>query len=336
MSHHRLHVLVILGALAVGVPPASAQRGPSPPRVGACFYEDAGFRGQYFCASAGATMPQVPEEANDRISSIRIFGPAEVVVFKDADFRGSSHRYDSDVYDLAREGFNDRVSSFHVNSRGYGSRTGNWGGAYGGGSYGYADADRSSRGEWYPNWDEAVPDVGACFYADRDFRGRHFCERIGSVVTQVPSGTNDEISSVRLFGNASVTVFQDRAFSGGSRRFDYDIRDLRREGWDDTISSFRVTSRGHGYGGYGGGAYGGGSYGGGAWGSGHPGSSGGHMTYQQAKAVVRSAYLSVLDREPDPASSSYVSKVMNDNWSEQQVRNELMRSQEYKTKHRGR
>lgn len=330
------------GALVILLPSgASAQWGRPPvPRVGACFYQDANFRGQYFCAPVGATVTQVPLEANDQISSIRILGNAEVTVFKDADFRGSSRRFDSDVYDLDRDGFNDRVSSYRIDSPGHGyGGNGNWGGAYGGGAYGgHYDGGSyggGGLGGWSPSWGyERPPDSGACFYQNPNYGGKYFCSRLGAVVTQVPGGSNDRISSIRLFGNTSVTVYADRGFSGLSRRFDYDMRDLRREGWNDTISSFRVAARGYGHksGNWGGGAYGGGSYGGGSWGGGHTYSAG-RVSYQEAQRIVARAYRSVLGRDPDPGSSGYVTRVMNGQMSESQVEAELRRSPEYKQKH---
>ena len=337
MRRHTLVGLIVGLSIAAGASSASAQWGrPQTPRVGACFYEHADFRGDYFCAPVGATEPQVPYGVNDRISSIRIFGSAEVIVHKDQDFRGSSKRFSSSVYDLSQAGFNDCISSYRVDSRGYGYG----GGAYGGGSYGEGPYHDDAYGGWSPNWGyERVPDAGVCFYEHPNFGGKYFCARHGSVVTQVPSGSNDRISSIRLFGNTEVTVYNDRGFSGGSRRFDYDMRDLRRAGWNDTISSFRVTGRRGNQGNWGGGAYGGGSYGGGSYGGGwndHSDSGnhgGGRVSYDQAKQIVRRAYLSVLGREPDAGSSGYVTKVMNDRWSQQQVENELRKSAEYRQKH---
>lgn len=328
--------LVATALVALSATGASAQWGrPSPPRSGACFYQDADFRGQYFCAPVGATVTQVPLEANDQISSIRVFGNAEVTVFRDAEFRGASRRFNSDAYDLSRDGFNDRISSYRIDSPGYGyGGSGNWGGAYGGGSYG-GHSDGGYGGGWFPAWGyERPPDAGACFYQDPNFSGKYFCSKVGAVVTQVPGGTNDKISSIRLFGNTSVTVFADQGFSGLSRRFDYDMRDLRRDGWNDTISSFRVGSRGYGHsnGNWGGGAYGGGSYGGGSWGSGHANAPI-RMTYQQAQQVVARAYRSVLGRDPDSGSSGYVTRVMNGQLTEQQLMNELRKSPEYRQKY---
>jgi hypothetical protein len=320
---------------------ASAQWGrPRTPSVGACFYEDADFRGEYFCAPVGASVRQVPYGINDRISSIRVFGGAEVTIYRDADFRGSSKHFSFDVYNLARNGFNDRVSSYEISPRG-GGYGGGWGGAYGGGSYGHGPyGGDDSYGGWAPTWGyERVPDVGVCFYERPNFGGQYFCARHGSSVKMVPRGSNDRISSVRLFGNTSVVVFNDRDFSGGSQTLEFDQRDLRRSGWNDTISSFRVVSRrrngGQG-GSWGGGAYGGGSYGGGSYGGGwndHQDdryTRGRRPSYEEARQIVRRAYLSVLGREPDSGSAGYVTRVTNDGWSQLQVENELRKSAEYR------
>jgi hypothetical protein len=62
----------------------------------------------------------------------------------------------------------------------------------------------------------------------------------------------------------------------------------------------------------------------------------GPMGRDQAQAIVRSAYQSVLGREPDPGSAGYVDRVVNDHWSQQQIENELRNSAEYRQKHPGR
>ncbi|HEY2151663.1 MAG TPA: YXWGXW repeat-containing protein [Vicinamibacterales bacterium] len=56
----------------------------------------------------------------------------------------------------------------------------------------------------------------------------------------------------------------------------------------------------------------------------------------QAQATVRSAYLKVLGREPDPASSGWVDAVFANQMSQQQLENELRNSAEYRQKHPGR
>src|SRR4029077_8580338 len=56
------------------------------------------------------------------------------------------------------------------------------------------------------------------------------------------------------------------------------------------------------------------------------------MTYPKAQDIVRRAYLSVLKREPDPASRGYVDKVFRDHWSQADVERELRKSPEYRNK----
>jgi hypothetical protein len=109
---------VMAGALLVAAPAvASAQirwGRPAVPRAGACFYRDAGFRGDYFCLRAGQELRSIPYGLNDEISSIRTFGNAEVIIFKDPRFRGRSQRFFDDVVNLRDIGWNDRMSSLEV------------------------------------------------------------------------------------------------------------------------------------------------------------------------------------------------------------------------------
>jgi hypothetical protein len=90
---------------------------PSRPANGACFYQDPGYSGRYFCARTGERAPDVPRGTNDKISSIQLFGDAEVIVYKDALYSGASERFDFDMRDLRQAGWNDRISSFAVVTR---------------------------------------------------------------------------------------------------------------------------------------------------------------------------------------------------------------------------
>jgi hypothetical protein len=65
---------------------------------------------------------------------------------------------------------------------------------------------------------EATPRSGVCFYEDINFNGRYFCSPVGSVTEGVPSGMNDRISSVRVFGNAVATVYRDPNLRGQAKR----------------------------------------------------------------------------------------------------------------------
>jgi len=159
---------------------------------------------------------------------------------------------------------------------------------------------------------EALPREGVCYYKDPNFNGDYFCIRAGESFASMPSGMNDKISSIRVIGRAEAIVFKDIRFSGRSSRFDRDIRNLRSEGWDDLISSIRVEPLSRG-------AFGG------------PG--GGVRRAEDADRIVRRAYQDILGREPDPAGlRTYRSHIIDDGWSEGQVRDELRNSPEFREK----
>jgi len=99
------------------------------------------------------------------------------------------------------------------------------------------------RGDWHGgNWERG----GACFYRDRNFSGDFFCLRRGEARESL-GDMGDDISSIRVFGNARVTVYNDRDFSGGSGRTSSDVSDLRQwsfrggHTWNNRISSVRVN-----------------------------------------------------------------------------------------------
>jgi Peptidase inhibitor family I36 len=152
----------------------------------------------------------------------------------------------------------------------------------------------------------SVPREGACFYEHADYRGDFFCARTGESLDSLPSGVNDRISSIRIYGRAEVTVYRDERLRGSSARFDYDVRNLRQENWNDRVSSIRVRRT---------------SSGGSSGGSGDP------------DRIVRRAYEDILDREPDSAGLRlYRSRIIDDGWTESQVRDALRKSPEYREK----
>jgi Peptidase inhibitor family I36 len=102
-----------------------------------------------------------------------------------------------------------------------------------------------------PRWDRSwnqrpFPRAGACFFTDSRFRGNRFCVNRGDKLDRLPGNFGDNISSIQLFGNSRVTVFNDRNFTGGSQEFRSSIGDLRtqrfRDGhtWNNRISSLLV------------------------------------------------------------------------------------------------
>jgi hypothetical protein len=60
----------------------------------------------------------------------------------------------------------------------------------------------------------------------------------------------------------------------------------------------------------------------------------GRTTRQEAEEIVARAYQDVLGRDPDPAGSTYVDRVLRDHWTEEDVARELRQSDEYRNEHR--
>jgi hypothetical protein len=89
----------------------------------------------------------------------------------------------------------------------------------------------------HPRWDgswnqRSVPRAGVCFYKDVGFHGDRFCVSRGGRLGSLPGDFGDKISSLQLFGNARVAVFNDA-----------DLRTQRfRDGhtWNDRTSSMAV------------------------------------------------------------------------------------------------
>lgn len=161
----------------------------------------------------------------------------------------------------------------------------------------------------------STPRDGVCFYEHAEYRGEYFCVKAGESIGSMPSGMNDRISSIKIFGRAEVTVFKDIRYEGRSTRFGDDVRNLADEGWNDKISSLEVRSGGrHRHT------------------DDHQSSPHG-VTRSEAAKIVRRAYRSVLDREPDPGGQGYVERVYRDGWTRQDVERDLRKSAEYRRKH---
>jgi hypothetical protein len=188
-------------------------------RGGACFFKDIDYGGEKFCVHPGERIAMVPPGFNDHISSVRIFGRAEVTVYQGRDFQEPSLRLREDVANLQRfqvqpgHSWNDRISSIEV-------------------------ASIRDPGDWDRE--------GACFFKDENFRGEKFCVEKGDRMSQVPHGFSDRISSVRLYGRATVVVFQDADFRGRKLEIRDDVVNLQSfqvspgHSWNDRISSIQV------------------------------------------------------------------------------------------------
>lgn len=147
-----------------------------------------------------------------------------------------------------------------------------------------------------------TPRAGACFYQNANFGGDYFCVEAGDQYDQMPEGLNDRISSIRIFGDASVVVYRDPDLRGRSTRFSDDADNLQRDGWNDTISSLDVRR------------------------------DFARMTRGEAERIVERAYRNVLGRDPDDGARGWVDRVMRDRLSQSDLERELRRSPEYRNR----
>ena len=58
------------------------------------------------------------------------------------------------------------------------------------------------------------------------------------------------------------------------------------------------------------------------------------MTRAKAEEMVRRAYRSVLNRDPDAGAEGYIQRVLRDRWSQEDIERELRNSPEYRDGHR--
>ena len=175
---------------------------------------------------------------------------------------------------------------------------------------------------------EATPRSGVCFYEDANFGGRYFCSPTGSSMSQVAN--NDQISSIRVFGDAVATVYRDQNFRGQSRVIGSSVNNLRSMGFNDRISSFQIDSN-RGYSNRG---YPNNPNNNGRWSRNAPYGTvqnGTRWNYRDAEQVVRRSYRSVLGRDPDPQGlRNWAQQVVNNNWTERDLENALRQSDEYR------
>ena len=205
-----------------------------------CIYELPNFRGQSVCFNAGESVSDlhtVPGEWNDRVGSIRIFGNAQVTIYQHVGFDGASNVVTSDIpnvsqiRDNALRDWSREISAIRVERGGVVSRPG--------------------RGP-IP---EAISDDRVCIYARPNFGGKSQCfnadQEIADLAT-VPGAWSDQVASIRLFGNARATVYEDPGFGGASFTVTSDIPNLsvirgrEMRNWRRDVSSIRVVSGGEG------------------------------------------------------------------------------------------
>jgi len=102
-------------------PPRGNWRGGNWGSGGACFYQNPGFSGPYFCMRRGDSREYLAEYGNS-ISSIRTFGGAHVTVYEGRGYTGSKDRINGTVPNLKQfpvsqrpgKTWNNRISSLRV------------------------------------------------------------------------------------------------------------------------------------------------------------------------------------------------------------------------------
>lgn len=152
------------------------------------------------------------------------------------------------------------------------------------------------------------------FFEHADFRGGSLTLEVGDAIENLAGvplsngvSANDRISSIQIDGPVEVTVYRDARYRGEKLRLFRDVRNLAQGNhpWNDIISSMRVEYR-------------------------RPGAERDEQV--RLDQVIDRAYRDVLQRAPDLAGlRSYRTRMVEDNWNEQDVRNALRKTEEYRT-----
>jgi len=187
--------------------------------------EDINYRGR--CRIFDANESNLaPLGFNDRISSVRRAdnlpgGPGGhggphadrgITIYEHTNFGGRSLDFDNDVPNLTQFNFNDALSSFRID-----------------------------QGRWE-----------LCEHANYQGRCWTFNDDVSNVV---PLGLNDRITSMRRIGGgwpggggqwptAEIEVFEHTNYGGRSRTYASTVSNLGPDGWNDAISSFRISGPG--------------------------------------------------------------------------------------------
>lgn len=152
------------------------------------------------------------------------------------------------------------------------------------------------------------------FYQDVDFRGGSITLEAGEEIENLTlehfsngGGANDRISSMRIEGPIEVTVYRDSRFRGATRRFTGDIRNLTQDGgqWNDVISSIRTEYRSR---------------------------RDARDERADVDRAIERVFRDTLGRKPDQSEQRrYRTRMIEENWSDKDVRSELTKTDEYRT-----
>jgi peptidase inhibitor family I36 len=91
------------------------------------------------------------------------------------------------------------------------------------------------------------PGDRVCVYENNNFQGWEECFQPGDEMNDL-RGRNNAISSIRIFGNAVITIFDNKNFSGTSAQVSSDVKDMAQFSagaflakWNDRVESLRVS-----------------------------------------------------------------------------------------------
>lgn len=209
---------VLLGSI---VPAAAFAQGSSGGPGQVCLYEHANYGGWEQCFSVGDTVSDL-DGRRDQVSSIRVRGRAEITLFEHPGFQGNRVTIDQSIPDLRRfsRNWNDEVDGLRVSS----------GDFRGGGGERFRER-RTDR---------------VCVYQHVGFQGNSQCWDAGEVIRDLREvGWNDGISSIRVFGDTRIAIYEHNDFDGDRLIVSDDVADLTRVpaaygNWNDRVSSVRV------------------------------------------------------------------------------------------------
>jgi Peptidase inhibitor family I36 len=188
-----------------------------------CVYEDINYQGPEQCYGVGEVSNLGTLRRS--ISSIRVYGRTTVTVYENTEFRGRSLQFTSDVSDLGRQmmagntAWSDHIDSLRVTATS--------------GTPNVSDRRDRARGDQ------------VCVYKDINYQGPEQCYGVGEVSNL--AALRKSISSIRVYGRATVTVYENTEFRGRSAQFTSDVSDLGRQmmagntAWSDHIDSLRIS-----------------------------------------------------------------------------------------------
>jgi hypothetical protein len=217
MRHYLTIVLLVIGVAgdSAGVS-AQAWGRTGSLNIGACFYEHIEFGGRFFCLPMGAEVTRLSSDTNDEISSIRLFGNAEVVVYRDGNFTGRSVRFTESANDLRPGDWSDRITSFRIEMR-----------------PGRGGVSRGNRGGGVGSFG-----TGLEAFADINFKGRS-ATYSANTPDVAATGMGAMISSLRVPIGETWQVCTEANYQGRCRLLTENQSDLRRGEWNDVIGSLR-------------------------------------------------------------------------------------------------